>query len=140
MPPISAAFQYLQLLAFLVLAGLVGNAAAGLAGGLARGLALTAAAVLGAVTQVASLNGLDALHNFTFSFRVVSAITSSHLSKTVNHTFHTNHTLAGQRRHRRRTCVTSVFCDPIGGNVLGIGAWQRLIIADKLDVQTKFLH
>ena len=62
MPPVSAAFQYVQLLAFLALALLVGNAAAGLAGRLARGLALTAAAILGAVTQILGLDGLDMLH------------------------------------------------------------------------------
>jgi hypothetical protein len=62
----SAAFWYVQLLAFLgALALLVGNAAAGLASRLARGLALTAAAVLSAVTQIAGLDGLDMLHGFT---------------------------------------------------------------------------
>jgi hypothetical protein len=50
-------------LQLLALAGLVGDAAAGLAGRLAGSLALTAAAVLGAVTQVASLNGNDMLHS-----------------------------------------------------------------------------
>ena len=50
------------LLPILVLAGLVGNAAAGLAGGLAGGLALTAAAVLGAGAKIAGLKGLDSLH------------------------------------------------------------------------------
>ena len=63
MPPESAAFRNVQLLALLVFALLVGDAAAGLAGGLARSLALTAAAVLGAVTQVAGLDGLNVLHN-----------------------------------------------------------------------------
>ena len=54
-----------QLLAFLgALALLVGNAAAGLAGGLAGGLAFAAAAVLGAVTQVTGLDGLNVLHGF----------------------------------------------------------------------------
>ena len=67
MPPITAAFWGLQLLALLdALALLVGDAAAGLAGRLAGGLALAAAAVLGAVAQVAGLDGLDMLHNFTF--------------------------------------------------------------------------
>jgi len=46
----------------LVLALLIGNAAAGFAGRLARGLALAAAAVLGALAQVAGLNGLNMLH------------------------------------------------------------------------------
>ena len=59
MPPGPAAFFVLQLLA---LAGLVGNAAAGLASRLAGSLALTAAAVLSAVAQVASFNGNDMLH------------------------------------------------------------------------------
>ena len=62
MPPLSGGIFALQLLAFLVLASLVGNAAAGLASGLARGLALAAAAVLGAVAQVTGLNGLDMFH------------------------------------------------------------------------------
>jgi hypothetical protein len=53
----------LQLLA-LVLAGLVGDAAAGLAGGLAGSLALAAAAVDSAVAQVTGLDGLDMLHNW----------------------------------------------------------------------------
>jgi len=56
-----------QLLAFLgALALLVCDAAAGLASRLARGLALAAATVLSAFAQVASLDSLDMLHNFTF--------------------------------------------------------------------------
>ena len=55
----------MQLLLFGALALLVGNAAAGLASGLARSLALTAAAVLGAVTQVTGLDGLDMFHDST---------------------------------------------------------------------------
>ena len=47
----------------VLLAGLVGHAAAGLAGGLAGGLALAAAAVDGALAQVTGLQGLDTLHN-----------------------------------------------------------------------------
>ena len=50
----------LQLLA--VLAGLIGNAAAGLAGRLTRSLALAATAVLSAVAQITGLNGNDMLH------------------------------------------------------------------------------
>ena len=46
-----------------ILALLVGKAAGGLAGRLAGGLALTAAAVLGAVAQAASLESLDSFHN-----------------------------------------------------------------------------
>ena len=45
------------------LALLVGHAAAGLASRLAGGLALAAAAVLGALAQVAGLKGLDSFHN-----------------------------------------------------------------------------
>ena len=52
----------------LVLALLIGHAAAGLAGGLARGLALAAAAVLGALAHVAGLKGLDSLHNRYLQF------------------------------------------------------------------------
>ena len=49
-------------LQLLALAGLVGDAAAGLASRLAGSLALTAAAVLSTVAQIASLNGNDMLH------------------------------------------------------------------------------
>ena len=49
-------------LLILVLALLVGDAAAGLAGRLAGGLALAAAAVLGALAQIAGLDGLNMLH------------------------------------------------------------------------------
>ena len=55
----------------LVLAVLVGDAAAGLAGGLARGLALAAAAVLGALAEIAGLEGGDLDHGlppYRFSF------------------------------------------------------------------------
>ena len=55
-----AAFEFVQLL--VVLALLIGDAAAGLASGLARSLALTAATILGAVTQILGLDGLDMLH------------------------------------------------------------------------------
>ena len=64
MPPETAAFYSVQLLALGgVLALLVGNAAAGLAGGLAGSLALAAATVLSAVAQVTGLDGLDVFHN-----------------------------------------------------------------------------
>ena len=67
MPPGSAAFWDMQLLALLgVLALLVCNAAAGLAGRLAGSLAFAAAAVLGAVAQVTGFDGLDMFHSFTF--------------------------------------------------------------------------
>ena len=49
-------------LLILVLALLVGDAAAGLAGGLAGGLALAAAAVLGALAQGTGLKGRDSFH------------------------------------------------------------------------------
>ena len=51
----------------LVLALLIGHAAAGLAGGLARGLALAAAAVLDALGKVTSIDGLNSLHDVTLS-------------------------------------------------------------------------
>ena len=53
-----------KLLAFLVLALLVGNAAAGLASGLARGLAFAAAAVLSALAEVLRLQGLNVAHKW----------------------------------------------------------------------------
>ena len=53
---------YLISVFLLGLAVLVGNAAAGLAGGLARGLALAAAAVLGALAELAGLEGGDLDH------------------------------------------------------------------------------
>ena len=58
----SAAFFYVALLVILVLALLIGDAAAGLASGLARGLALTATAVLGAFAKILGVQGLNALH------------------------------------------------------------------------------
>jgi hypothetical protein len=71
MPPGSAAFQGIELLALLgALALLVGNATAGLASRLAGGLALTAAAVSSAIAQVTSLDGLDMFHSFTFHFEI----------------------------------------------------------------------
>jgi len=47
----------------LLLALLVGDAAAGLASGLAGGLALAAATVLSALAQVTGLQSLDSFHN-----------------------------------------------------------------------------
>ena len=52
----------------LVLALLVGNAAAGLASRLAGSLALAATAVLGALAQVLGLQSLDVLHKDTLLF------------------------------------------------------------------------
>ena len=55
------AYEKLLVLA-LVLALLVGNAAAGLASRLARGLALAAAAGGHALAEVTGLDGLDSIH------------------------------------------------------------------------------
>ena len=64
MPPKPAAFQNLQLLAFLsAFALLIGNTAAGLASRLAGSLTFAATAILRTVTQVASLNGFYVFHN-----------------------------------------------------------------------------
>ena len=66
MPPDSAAFKALQLLGFLVvLALLIGDAAAGLACGLAGSLAFAATAILRALTQIAGLNCLNMFHEYT---------------------------------------------------------------------------
>ena len=51
-----------RLLAFLLFASLIGNTAAGLAGRLAGSLALAAAALLGALTKVTSLDSVNVLH------------------------------------------------------------------------------
>jgi len=48
---------------FLLLALLVGNAAAGLASGLAGSLALAAATVLSALAQITGLQSLDSFHD-----------------------------------------------------------------------------
>ena len=67
MPPETAAFLRLQLLAFLsVFAVLVCDTAAGLASGLARGLAFAAAAVLCALAEVAGVQSFDMFHTVTF--------------------------------------------------------------------------
>src|SRR5699024_11785520 len=55
-------WQGILLALLAVLALLVGDAAAGLASGLARGLALAAAAVLGAVAEIAGIEGLNMFH------------------------------------------------------------------------------
>ena len=62
MPPKAAFFQSVLLLAFLVFALLIGNAAAGLASGLARGLAFTATAVLGAFAKILGFEGFNVFH------------------------------------------------------------------------------
>jgi hypothetical protein len=80
MPPGSAAF--LRCVLFLVLASLVGNAAAGLASGLAGSLALAAAAVLGALAQVTGLNGLNVFHGSTSIKKFLKII--AHLNHVVN--------------------------------------------------------
>ena len=82
----------MQLLAFLsALALLVGNAAAGLAGGLAGGLAFAAAAVLGAVAQVTSLDGLDVLHGFHLPYADFYPSTLPYPPGTVNPVFYIFH-------------------------------------------------
>ena len=58
----TAAFSQKISLLILVLALLVCDAAAGLASRLAGGLALAAAAVLGALAQIAGFDGLNMLH------------------------------------------------------------------------------
>ena len=58
----AAAFIYCESLLILILAFLIGNAAAGLASRLAGGLAFAAAAVLGALTQITGFKGLNSLH------------------------------------------------------------------------------
>ena len=65
MPPDSAAFYYLQLLAFLAFTLLVSNTAAGLASGLAGSLAFAAAAVLSAFAQITGFDGLNMFHGVT---------------------------------------------------------------------------
>ena len=61
MPPLAAFLPFL----LLILALLIGNAAAGLAGRLARSLALTAAAVLCAFAQIAGFNSQNVFHDGT---------------------------------------------------------------------------
>ena len=56
-----AAFEFVQLL--VVLALLIGDAAAGLASGLAGSLALAATAVLSTVAKITGLDSLNMLHN-----------------------------------------------------------------------------
>ena len=69
-------------LQLLALAGLVGDAAAGLASRLAGSLALTAAAVLSAVAQVASFNGNDMLHGkYLHKFNRYNFITKVQISQ-----------------------------------------------------------
>ena len=86
MPPFGGISVHL--LAFLrALALLVGNAAAGLAGGLAGGLAFAAAAVLGAVTQVTGLDGLDVFHGFHLPYAVFYLYTLPYGQRCVNDYF-----------------------------------------------------
>ena len=68
---------------FCLLAGLVGDAAAGLAGALAGGLALTAATVLEALGHVAGLEGLNVLHCNSHSFAQLWIILIVHTSRPV---------------------------------------------------------
>ena len=105
MPPGSAAFQGMQLLALLsAFALLVCNAAAGLAGRLAGGLALTTTAVLSAVAQVASLDSLDMFHGFTFHFEIY-AISLAQPIFYVNHIFHTFRTVS----YKKHQLITIFF-------------------------------
>ena len=60
---LSAAFTQQLFAVLCAFALLVSDTAAGLASGLARSLALTAAAFFCALTQIASLDGLDMFHN-----------------------------------------------------------------------------
>ena len=86
MPPLGGISVHL--LAFLrALALLVGNAAAGLAGGLAGGLAFAAATVLGAVTQVTGLDGLDVFHGFHLPYAVFYLYTLPYRQRCVNPIF-----------------------------------------------------
>ena len=74
-------------LQLLALAGLVGNAAAGLASRLAGSLALTAAAVLGAVAQIAGLDGNDMLHgNYLHKFNRNNSIIKVPISQSLSAT------------------------------------------------------
>ena len=76
MPPDSAAFRYVQLLAFLrALAMLIGNTTAGLASRLAGSLAFAATAILRALTQIAGFNGLDMLHDSNHHKNVLVDVT-----------------------------------------------------------------
>ena len=75
MPPVYRRL-FLLLLLLCIFALLVGDTAAGLACGLAGSLALAASAILGALTQVASLDGLDMFHDgppfFKDSIRIIT--------------------------------------------------------------------
>ena len=92
MPPGSAAFWGMQLLALLgALTLLVCNAAAGLASRLAGGLALATTTVLSTVAQIASLNGLDMFHGLTFHLKIDEISLTQSIFR-VNHIFYTFHT------------------------------------------------
>ena len=68
MPPKKGGTLIGKLFAFLALALLICNTAAGLASRLARGLALAAAAVLRACAKVAGLKSLNVLHGVSSVF------------------------------------------------------------------------
>ena len=70
-------------LVILILALLVGHAAAGLTGRLARGLAFAAAAVLCALTEIAGLEGLDSFHGFISILSVLIFICSGVSAKAI---------------------------------------------------------
>ena len=82
-------------LLILVLALLVGDAAAGLAGRLAGGLALAAAAVLGALAQIAGLDGLNMLHGSFLLVIVFFILKVYHVTKEMSIAF--SHKMDGGR-------------------------------------------
>ena len=61
----AAAFIYCESLLILILAFLIGNAAAGLASRLAGGLAFSATALFGAFAQITCFNGFDSFHYYS---------------------------------------------------------------------------
>ena len=121
----------------LALALLIGNTAAGLACRLAGSLALAAAAVLGALTQIAGLDRLDMLHNRTSIFSgkhvpIKLTLYITYIEKLVNSTISLPHIPANPAtfpathppvRHCRQIFVNdSVACvrSFIGSRMIGI--------------------
>ena len=86
MPPAGGIFLSVKLL-LVAFALLVCNAAAGLASRLAGGLALAATAVLSTVAQIASLDGLNMFHGFTFHIKI-SILSLAQCRLGVNPIFH----------------------------------------------------
>ena len=86
MPPISAAFWDMQLLAFFgALALLVCNAATCLTSRLAGCLALAATAVFSTVAQVTSFDSLDVFHNITSYIQKITVIILSQITPLVKY-------------------------------------------------------